>query len=182
MSACDVYPDNYGRKGHGNALRLRAMLFVSRYTGLRIRDAVQLEESKVEPCPHILRRQQKTGEPVLFRCLPSDGRSGRCTRETSRRFYFWSGRGLAKSAVEDRQRSSRKLFAIAGLTHVPEEGVSFRNWKRRLIDGKPMAAHPHMSPDTFAVELLLSGIPMEDVSILLGHTSIRTTEKSMHRG
>ena len=33
-----------------------------------------------------------------------------------------------------------------------------------------------MFRDTFAVELLLSGVPMEDVQILLGHTSIRTTE------
>jgi integrase len=35
-----------------------------------------------------------------------------------------------------------------------------------------------MFRDTFAVELLLSGVPMEDVQILLGHTSIRTTERS----
>jgi integrase/recombinase XerD len=37
---------------------------------------------------------------------------------------------------------------------------------------------PHILRDTFAVELLLSGVPMEDVQILLGHTSIRTTEKN----
>jgi site-specific recombinase XerD len=35
-----------------------------------------------------------------------------------------------------------------------------------------------MFRDTFAVELLLSGVPMEDVQILLGHTSIKTTENS----
>lgn len=47
-----------------------------------------------------------------------------------------------------------------------------------MIDGKQVEAHPHMFRDTFAVELLLSGVPMEDVSILLGHTSIKTTEGS----
>jgi hypothetical protein len=33
------------------------------------------------------------------------------------------------------------------------------------------------SQDTFAVELLLSGMPLEDVSILLGHGSMKITEK-----
>jgi hypothetical protein len=63
---------------------------------------------------------------------------------TSSRFYFWSGRRLAKSAVADWQRSFRNLFAIAGLTHIPEKGVNFRTWKRRMVDGKPGAAHPHV--------------------------------------
>jgi hypothetical protein len=31
--------------------------------------------------------------------------------------------------------------------------------------------------DTFAVELLLSGVPIERVSILLGHQSVRITER-----
>lgn len=179
FSACERYPDNYGRTGQTNALRLRALLLVLRYTGLRIRDAVQLDASKVEGSRIFLRKQQKTGEPVYvpvpaFVITALSGVPGR----TSERYYFWSGTGLAKSAVADWQRSFRKLFAIAGITHVPEENVSFRKWKARQIDGKRVEAHPHMFRDTFAVELLLSGVPMEDVQILLGHTSIKTTENS----
>ena len=37
--------------------------------------------------------------------------------------------------------------------------------------------HPHRFRDTFAVELLLKGVPMERVSILLGHSSVKVTEK-----
>ena len=37
--------------------------------------------------------------------------------------------------------------------------------------------HAHRFRDTFAVELLLAGVPMERVSILLGHRTIRVTEK-----
>jgi integrase/recombinase XerD len=37
--------------------------------------------------------------------------------------------------------------------------------------------HAHRFRDTFAVELLLSRVPLERVSILLGHQSIRVTEK-----
>ena len=35
----------------------------------------------------------------------------------------------------------------------------------------------HRLRDTFAVDLLQKGVPMEEVSKLLGHTSIKTTEK-----
>jgi integrase/recombinase XerD len=37
--------------------------------------------------------------------------------------------------------------------------------------------HPHQLRDTAAVEWLKAGIPLEEVSKLLGHASIRTTEK-----
>jgi len=34
-----------------------------------------------------------------------------------------------------------------------------------------------MFRDTFAVEMLLAGVPLEQVSILLGHKSVKITEK-----
>jgi integrase len=37
--------------------------------------------------------------------------------------------------------------------------------------------HPHRFRDTFAVELLLAGVPIEQVSVLLGHASVKITEK-----
>lgn len=35
----------------------------------------------------------------------------------------------------------------------------------------------HRFRDTFAVELLLAGVPIERVSVLLGHSSVKMTEK-----
>ena len=37
--------------------------------------------------------------------------------------------------------------------------------------------HPHRFRDTFAVELLLASVPIKRVSILLGHQSVRITER-----
>ena len=55
-----------------------------------------------------------------------------------------------------------------------------RLYQRMLALGKRagvLDSHPHRFRDTFAVELLLASVPIERVSILLGHTSIRITEK-----
>lgn len=56
-----------------------------------------------------------------------------------------------------------------------------RSWQtrlRRLFElAKVQDGHAHRFRDTFAVELLLSGVPIERVSVLLGHSSVRVTEK-----
>jgi integrase len=67
-----------------------------------------------------------------------------------------SGNGSADSVYSDWHRTFEKVFAEANL-------------------GK--RCHLHMFRDTFAVELLLAGVPIEQVSRLLGHKSIRVTEK-----
>jgi len=55
------------------------------------------------------------------------------------------------------------------------------DWQEKLQNlferAKVTNGHAHRFRDTFACELLLAGVPMERVSILLGHTSIRITEK-----
>ncbi len=40
-----------------------------------------------------------------------------------------------------------------------------------------LGGHAHHFRDTFAVELLLAGVPIERVSVLLGHRSVRITEQ-----
>ena len=37
--------------------------------------------------------------------------------------------------------------------------------------------HAHTWRDTFATELLLAGVPLEQVSVLLGHQSIKVAER-----
>ena len=51
---------------------------------------------------------------------------------------------------------------------------------KRLIDVilRSCEAVSHRLRDTFAVDLLTKGVPLEEVSKLLGHESIKTTERS----
>jgi integrase len=78
-------------------------------------------------------------------------------------FWFWSGEGEKKTCARNWRRAFDKLFKIASLRD--EEGMRKR-------------CHPHMFRDTFAVELLLSGAPIEEVAMLLGHENLETTIKS----
>jgi integrase len=73
--------------------------------------------------------------------------------ENGGEFYFWTGNGLRKSAVADWQRALRRIFELA-----------------------KVKGHPHMFRHTFATDLLAKGIRIEDVSIPLGHKSIKITE------
>ena len=60
-----------------------------------------------------------------------------------------------------------------------------RSWQARLKKVFDLAEVPkgknhavsHRFRDTFAVELLLAGVPIERASVLLGHQSVRITEK-----
>jgi integrase/recombinase XerD len=70
--------------------------------------------------------------------------------------FFWSGNGKLKTALTEWQERLKKVFRIAGIP----------------------SGHGHRLRDTFAVELLQRGVDIQTVSILLGHHSIKTTEKS----
>ncbi len=72
-------------------------------------------------------------------------------------YIFWDGRSERETTVKSWNRVFRKLFSAA--TPPVERG------------------HPHRFRDTFAVSLLLKGVSLESVSKLLGHTSIKVTER-----
>jgi integrase len=154
LAACDAYGDNYGRTGQENARRLYALVLLLRYSGLRIGDVVSL------PCERIANGKlflytAKTGTPVWCPLPDAVIQALDAVRGTTEKYFFWTGQGKLKSAVGDWQRSLKKLFALAEVS----------------------GGHPHRFRHTFAVELLLAGVPIERVSVLLGHSSTRITEK-----
>lgn len=154
LAACEVYGDNYGRTGQENALRLKALVLLLRWSGLRIGDAASLERSRIADGKLFL-YTAKTGSPVWCPLPEEVIEALRAVRGTSEKYFFWTGEGKLKSAVGDWQRSLDKLFTLASVK----------------------GGHAHRFRHTFAVEMLLAGTPIEHVSVLLGHSSVRITEK-----
>ncbi len=166
LSACgrlDEYHERaYDPEKRGQ--RILALTELMRWGGLRIRDAVTLESNRLVE-NKLLLYQAKTGVPVfvplpphvaeLLRNLPPG-------RKPNPRYFFWSGNGDPKTFVANWQRAYRRLFTVADI---------------RKPDGEPKRCHPHMFRDTFAVEMLLAGVPIDQVSVLLGHKSVKITEK-----
>jgi integrase/recombinase XerD len=145
-------------------IRIRALTELMRWSGLRIRDAVTLECSRLDE-NKLLLYQAKTGIPVFVPLPPHVAdllRSIPPGLKPNPNYFFWSGNGLPKTFVANWQRAYRRLFKVADL---------------RKPDGTLKRCHCHMFRDTFAVEMLLAGVPIDQVSILLGHASVRVTEK-----
>jgi integrase/recombinase XerD len=144
-------------------VRLRAMVLLLRWSGLAIRDAVTLERVNLLDDDRLILRRAKTGVAVAVPLQPQVAMMlRRMVPNQNQRYFFWTGNGLKKSAVSDWQRALRRLFAIADLRHA---------------DGAKKRCHPHMFRHTFSIQMLLAGVPIEDVARLLGHSSVRTTEK-----
>ncbi len=152
LKACDDYSIK-GVYGEQNRQRMKALTLLMRYSGLRIRDAVTCERKRLVDSKLML-YQAKTGTPVYCPLPPLVVDALKGLNGPNQDYFFWSGNGKPKSAVADAQRSFRKLFKLANVI-----------------------GHPHMFRDTFAVELFKRGVTMETVSMLLGHASIRVTEK-----
>ena len=153
LAACERYPDGQGRTGQANAERLRALVLLLRYSGLRIQDAATLSRDHIADGKLFL-YTAKTGTPV-YCPLPDFVVNALEGLPRRNQYFFWSGASKPKSITGIFQRSIQKLVRLAD---VPK-------------------GHPHRFRDTFAVEMLLAGIPMERVSALLGHQSMRVTER-----
>ena len=148
VNACDTYPDEVNRA------RLRAIILVMRYTGLRIRDVVTLRKDHIKNGKLFL-RTAKTGTDV-FCPLPPEALDALEAIKAKGEYYFWTGTSKPKSAVGDYQRALRTLFDLA----------------------KTPRVHAHLFRHTFAPELLTAGNSLETVVALLGHSSTKITERS----
>ena len=133
----------------------KALLLLLRYSGLAIRDASTLARSAVHANGELVLRRAKTRELVTV-LLPAESLAALdAISEPSRLHYFWTGQSSPATVAKYWRGRLRLVAAAAGVE-------SF---------------HPHRLRDTFAVELLIAGVSMEDVSMLLGHRSVQTTER-----
>lgn len=131
----------------------KALLLLMRYAGLSIQDAVTCSCDHISDDTLILRRA-KTGELVIVHLPDPVIESLRSITPYGSPYFFWSGESKPITVTKFWRR---RLNAVAR-----KAGVA--NFK------------PHRLRDTFAVELLTKDVSIEDVSTLLGHSSISTTE------
>jgi integrase/recombinase XerD len=135
-----------GIYGEENRERIKAFIAVLRWTGLRIRDVVQLKRSMVEG-GFLTIRTHKNGKPVQLPIHPEMKDALSALRSGD--YFFWSGYGNPKSCVGDWQRTLHRLGEIAGI-HV----------------------HAHRWRHTFATELLSKGVPVSEVAAILGNSPL----------
>jgi integrase/recombinase XerD len=132
------------------------MILLLRWSGLRLGDAARLERKRLGSDGRLFLYMAKTGDPVSVSLPGFVAVALRELTNSNPAYFFWTGNGDRKTVVDDWWRTLSRVFKHADL-------------------GK--RAHPHMFRDTFAVHLLLAGVPLDQVSILLGHKSIKVTEK-----
>ena len=143
--------------------RLRGLIQLMRWSGLAIQDAVKIRradiiQEKAKGIYRVVTARQKTGTHVSVPIPTEVAKEILAVPSPNPEYIFWTGKSESRAQVIMwGSRYIRPLFESAGVR-----------------SGHMVS---HRLRDTFAVDLLTKGVPMEEVSKLLGHTSIRTTEK-----
>jgi integrase/recombinase XerD len=145
------------------AKKVRALVRLMRFSGLAIMDAVTLERSELQhdskkKLYRIVTARQKTGTHVSVPIPEDVALEALAVLNGNPKYFFWTGTSKAQSAVTNWQHDLRTLF--------------------RAAFGQKTDFTPHSLRDTFACDLLGKGVPLEEVSKLLGHESVKTTERS----
>lgn len=172
------YYDSRGRERNGNTTnsrRARGFIKLLRWSGLRAGDAACLPKDKLRKDGSLFLYQAKVkgkASAAVYVLLPADVaeelRSVPPSSVTHPEYFFWSGRSKRKSEVSNWEKIFGKIVMKA------------QNLSPQLFtehSGEPKRAHLHMLRDTFAVEYLLAGMPLDEVSRLLGHHSVTITQK-----
>src|SRR5215469_12580664 len=137
------------------AQAVTVFVLVQRCSGLRLVDVVMLRTDSLREDGLMILSQEKNEQPV-FVALPGFVLDLlRKLPPKSPKHFFWTGTSTIKTAVNDWSEKMRQLYVEAGIG-----GKRTHEWR-----------------DTLAIEVLEGGGSLEDVQLLLGHKSRKTTEK-----
>jgi len=154
LRACECLGDDNPHTRQTNRLYARARVLVMLYSGLRISDTVKLSRLSINlGTGRCLLRVMKTGVPQYVTLQPP-ATAALAALPKDGQYFFWNGTSELATAIGNARRSIQRVLAAAGVK-----------------------GHPHRFRDTFSVSLLENGEDLRTVQLLLGHTSIKTTEK-----
>lgn len=154
LAACETCVNWRGQTDQPNAKRLRVLCLLMRYSVLRIGDAASYAKHRLKG-DRLFLYTAKTGVPVTMKLPSAVVDALNACPALSEQYWFWTGTGSKETLTGNWRRAFCRLCELAGVK----------------------GGHPHRFRDTFATELLLAGVPIERVSILLGHSSVKITER-----
>jgi integrase/recombinase XerD len=143
---------------NGNGQRIRALTQLMLSTGLRIGDASTITRDRFVKDSNGWKVHLRTAKTRTEVFIPVEDYVVKDIESLPGNYPFWSGESSPESCSSVWQEAYRKLFKQAGI-----------------------AGHPHRFRHTFAKNLLLSEVPLETVSLLLGHRKLAITEKHYAR-
>ena len=164
LAATEEYDADEPRKSLRHGVEFRAIFLTMRWSGLRLADVLALPCAALKGNRLILRTRKTRAE--FDRLIPDGVVSAlealQITDTVHPEYFFWSRENQLHSLELAWLKRIRRLNKY--LSFVDDEG-------------QPMTFRSHQLRDTYAVELLLAGVSLEDVSRLLTHTSVKVTEK-----
>ncbi len=134
---------------------VKAFVLIQRYSGLRLVDVFTLRTDALADDGMMIASQEKNEEPVFVPLPPFVIELVKNLQSKSKDYFFWTGTSTIKTAVNDWSEKMMRLYEAAGI-----EGKRTHEWR-----------------DTLAIDVLERGGSLEDVQLLLGHKSRKTTEK-----
>jgi integrase/recombinase XerD len=142
------------------AFKVKTFILLQRWSGLACMDSATLRRDALADNNNLSRGRTKTGTNVFIPLPPAVAEMLRVLPNDHPDYFFWNPNRMKETSIVCMFGDwLRTVFDKAGVPHGQEEMLS------------------HRFRHTFAVEMLLAGVPIERVSILLGHRTQRTTEK-----
>jgi len=164
------FPDELG-------VKIAVIIQLMRWSGLAVRDASNLRRAEIlkrDGFYAIQRKRQKIlaahgADKAAFVYIPIPEEIGELLNSVANGnpeyVFFDAGANKGKDLSHFSKNVSEYISAVFARAKVHSEG--------HMVS--------HRLRDTFAVDLLVKGVPLEEVSKLLGHSSVVTTEKHYSR-
>jgi len=152
--------DTFQRMTSYNKQRIKALILTMRWTGLRISDAVALTADKVKS--DVLRvRTKKASTPVQIPLHPELRDALSKLQPYEGGYYFWHRRIDEAKPSTPQGNYGKQIAEIFRDAGIESDAHHVSNMLR----------------NTFAVDSLERGLPLETLSLMLGHQSVTTTER-----